>query len=273
MRLDVEGPAGRQQAYVYTGGKPFDATRPTIVFIHGALNDHSVWSLAARWFVNHGHAVLAPDLPGHAKSAGPPLQSVEAMADWLVGLLDAAGIEEAALVGHSMGTLIALEAAARAPARVRKLVMVATSYPMPVSKALLDAGARDPLEAIDLVNTLSHSTLAAKPSFPGPGVWLRGANRMLMRRNLAGQPRGNLFLDDFRACDAYRGGLEAAAKVDCPVTFVLGARDQMTLAKEAVALAAALRARTITLPTGHAVMTEAPDDVLDALQEALAGPA
>ena len=140
MKLDVDGPGGRRQAYAYTGGKRFDPSLPAIVFLHGAMHDHSVWTLSARWFAHHGHAVLAPDLPGHSQSTGAPLESVEAIADWLLALLDAAGVDEAALVGHSMGSLIALEAAGRAPARIERLVMVGTAYPMTVSPALLEAG-------------------------------------------------------------------------------------------------------------------------------------
>ena len=67
MRLTVNG----REAYAYTGGKPFDPALPCIVFIHGALNDHSVWTLLARWFAHHGFGVLAVDLPGHMRSAGP----------------------------------------------------------------------------------------------------------------------------------------------------------------------------------------------------------
>jgi len=181
MKLDVDAPGGRRQAYAYTGGKRFDASLPAIVFLHGAMHDHSVWTLSARWFAHHGHAVLAPDLPGHSQSTGAPLESVEAIADWLLTLLDAAGVDEAALVGHSMGSLIALEAAARAPARVARLVMVGTAYPMAVSPALLEAGEHDPFAAIDSVNALSISTMAGKPSYPGPGVWLHGADRILAR--------------------------------------------------------------------------------------------
>ena len=114
MKLTVNG----REAYAYTGGKPFDPALPCVVFIHGALNDHSVWTLLARWFAHHGFGVLAVDLPGHMRSAGPALASVEAMADWTLALLDAAGVKQAALAGHSMGSLIALEAAgARARAR------------------------------------------------------------------------------------------------------------------------------------------------------------
>lgn len=259
----------RRDAYAYTGGKPFDAALSAIVFVHGALHDHSVWTLLARWFAHHGHAVLAPDLPGHSRSGGAPLKSIEAMADWLLALLDAARVSTATLVGHSMGSLIALEAAARAPARARRLVMVGTAYPMAVSPALLDAAERDPLAAIDNVNVFSHSTIAGKPSYPGPGMWLHGANRALMRRVQARDPATNTFLDDFRACDRYSGGLDAAAKVDCPVTLVVGERDQMTMPRQSLELARALKAATIVLASGHALMTEVPDELLGALRGAV----
>jgi len=172
--------------YAYTGGRPFEAAVPCVVFIHGALNDHSVWTLAARWCAHHGHNVLAVDLPGHGRSAGPALPDVEAMADAMLALLAGHGVQQAALVGHSMGSLIALEAASRAaPGLISHLVMVGTAYPMRVSPALLATAAQEPLTAIEQVVTFSHASMAAKPSYPGPGAWLHGASRALMRQVLA----------------------------------------------------------------------------------------
>jgi pimeloyl-ACP methyl ester carboxylesterase len=270
MKLAVKGPAGVHEAYVYTGGKPFDSALPTIAFAHGAMNDHSVWTLLARWFAHHGYAVLAPDLPGHARSAGPPLESVEAIAGWLLALANAAGADEVAWVGHSMGSLVALEAAAQAPQRARHLVMVGTAYPMAVSPALLEAARTDPFAAIDNVNAFSHSTLAGKPSYPGPGAWLHGASRALMRRLQMAQRDANLFLNDFEVCNRYSGGLVAAARVACPTTLILGDRDEMTRPKQAVELASALRAQTVALAAGHALMSEMPDALLSAVRDALA---
>ena len=269
MKLDVDGPAGRHEAYAYTGGKPFDAALPTVVFVHGALHDHSVWTLLARWFAHHGHGVLAVDLPGHGRSAGPALANVEAMAGWLLALLDATGVSAASLVGHSMGSLVALQAAGQAPERARDLVMIGTAYPMLVSAALLEMAEHDPQQAMASVNVWSHSTQAAKPSHPGPGAWLHGGNLALMQRCQAADPAANLFLTDFRACNAYRGALDAAARVTCPPLLLAGRRDQMTPPKAAAALATALSASVIEIDAGHALMTQAPDAVLAALRRAV----
>lgn len=265
MKLTVQG----REAYAYTGGKPFDASLPTLVFIHGAVNDHSVWTLLARWFAHHGRGVLAVDLPGHMRSAGPALASVEAMADWVLALLDAAGVQRAALAGHSLGSLVALEAASRAPERVTRLVMLGTCVPMPVPQALLDLGRSDVHAAIDRVVMFSFSTLAAKPSYPGPGVWLRGAARQLMRQVQATSANPLLFHTDFSACNSYTHGLEAAARVLCPSALVLARYDQMTQPKGAGAVAAKLKASVHTVPAGHYLMQESPDPVLNAMRELL----
>ncbi|MCZ2441181.1 MAG: alpha/beta hydrolase [Burkholderiales bacterium] len=260
-----------RRAAVYTGGKDFDPALPCLVFVHGALNDHSVWTLLARWFAHHGHAVLAPDLPGHGRSEGPPPGSVEAAADWVLALLDAAGVRQAAIAGHSMGSLIALEAAARAPERITRLVMIGSAYPMKVSPALLATARERPLAAIEMVTRFSTSTLAAKPSYPGPGMWLHGSTRALMRRTLQGGggiDGCNLFEHDFRVCDAYAGGMEAAAKRLCPATLVVGRADQMTPPRATKELATALNASIVTLDAGHNLMAEQPEGVLAALRKA-----
>jgi pimeloyl-ACP methyl ester carboxylesterase len=265
---------GGREAYAYTGGRAFDPALPTVVLVHGAIDDHSVWALQSRSLAHHGASMLAVDLPGHGRSVGPALDSVEAAAEWLLALLAAAGVERALLAGHSMGSLIALEAAARLGERALGLVMVGTAYPMKVSAALLATALRDPLRAIDMVNGYSHSTLAAKPSAPAPGFWLRGNARALNRRNQRGYAEaghGNLFHHDFGVCDRYAGAVEAARQVRCPVALVLGQADQMTPPVAARELAEALRARTVRLPAGHALMGETPDGVLAAIRTMLPG--
>jgi len=265
MIVDVSGKA----AYAYTGGKSFDPALPTAVFIHGAEHDHSVWALQTRYFAHHGFSVLAPDLPGHCRSAGPALASIGELADWLAALLDATGTARAFVAGHSMGSLVALDFAARYPERATHLVLIATAVPMTVSDTLLDAARERETEAIDMVNQWSHSTIAAKPSCPAPGFWLHGMNQRLMERVAAtGEPR--LFHTDFSTCNAYADGLERAAQVRCPVRLIAGKRDMMTPPRTTRALADAFRQSQVpfdivTLDAGHALMTEQPDATLDAL--------
>ena len=262
MLLDVHGHA----AYCYTGGKSFDAALPTAVFIHGAQHDHSVWILQTRYFAHHGFGILAIDLPGHGRSKGAPLVSVEAMADWLLAVLDTAGVTHAMLIGHSMGSLIALETARRAPHRVARLALLACAYPMKVSEALLDAALHDEPRAIDMVNVWSHSGIAQKPSSPGPGFSVTGGNQRLMQRLAAGNPAA-LFHTDFVACNSYAQGMEAAAAVTCPTLFLLAQQDQMTPARASAALIAAIPAARVErlADCGHALMAEQPDAVLVSL--------
>lgn len=261
MILEVQG----KQAYCYTGGRPFDASLPAIVFIHGAQNDHSVWALQTRYFAHHGFAVLALDLPGHGRSGGPALTSVEAMADWVLALLSSAGVEQAVLAGHSMGSLIALEASHRAPERVRALALLGTTWPMKVSDALLETARSDEARAIDMVNIWSHSTIAHKPSCPGPGFWVMGGARRLMQRMSQINPE-QLFYTDFAACNAYANGQVAAEAVRCPTLFVLGTKDVMTPPRSAKLLTGAIgHGRIASVDAGHQMMSEQPDAVLDAL--------
>jgi pimeloyl-ACP methyl ester carboxylesterase len=256
-------------AFAYAGGSAFDAARPVVVLIHGAELDHSAWAAQADGLVRQGCTVLAPDLPGHGQSDCPPLTDIGAMADWTIALLDAAGVAEAALVGHSMGSLIALDCAGRHASRVHRLVLAATAFPMPVSETLLAAARDDEPAALAMINAWSHA--ARKPA-PGSPAWaVAEANMRVMRR----QPPGVLHVD-LSACNN-RDGLVRAAAVRCPTLFLLGGRDVMTPPRAARELAAAMAAspsipnpHTVELPEiGHNVMGEAPEAVFQALRSFL----
>lgn len=260
-----------QTLYAYTGGKPFNPAQPTAVFIHGVLNDHSVWILQTRALAHHGWNVLAIDLPGHGRSGGDAPASVEQAADAVAALLDALELKKAALIGHSWGSLIALEAAARLGERVSHLVLVGTAFPMKVSPALIDASLNQPMKALAMVNVFSRSTLAPPPSALGPGTWVYGGGMALGKRVLASNTQVNVFHRGFVACDSYANGETAMAQITCPVLLVLGAQDQMTPPKAAQGLIGAAKAagkalQVLNVPCGHHQMTEAPEETLAALR-------
>ncbi|MBS0466606.1 MAG: alpha/beta hydrolase [Proteobacteria bacterium] len=267
MQVPVHG----APTYCYTAGKPLNPAQPTVVFIHGVLCDHSVWALQSRYLAHHGWNVLAVDLPGHCRSGGEAPASVEQAADFIIALLDALGIQRAALVGHSWGSLIALEAAARLGARASHLALVGTAFPMKVSPALIEAALNAPEKALKMVNVFSRSTLVSPLD---AGFWVYGAGLALGRRVLRSNPQANVFHRGFVACDSYAGGERAIAAIQCPVLFVLGMQDQMTPPKAAQGLITAARAagkavQVAHLPVGHSQMTEAPDQTLLALRDFL----
>jgi pimeloyl-ACP methyl ester carboxylesterase len=253
---------GGRKVYAYTAAHPIDPAQPSVVFVHGAGLDHSVWGLQSRYFGYHGRNVLAVDLPGHGRSEGPALQSIEAMADWVMRLLDAAKIARACIVGHSMGSLVALECAARYPERVERIALLGTAFPMKVSDAFLEAAKNDEQTAFDMETIWGHAAQVPLGGNPNPGMWMYGGTLARLARLAPG-----VLYRDLKACSDYAAGLESAAKVKCPALFVIGQRDQMTSPKGATSLAAAIAgSRTVQIASsGHSLMAEAPDAVLDAL--------
>jgi len=272
MKFTLKTATGHDyEAYAYTGGKAFEPVKPTLVFIHGVLNDHSVWILQTRYLAHHGFNVLAVDLPGHGRSGGDAPASVEEAAQFVEALLNSAGVKHAGLIGHSWGSLIALETAARLKDRITQIALVGTAFPMKVSPALIEASLNEPMKALQMVNVFSRATLSAPPSALGPGTWVYGASMALGRRVLASNTQVNIFHRGFVACDSYANGLEAMAAVTCPVLFVLGESDQMTPPRAAKSLIdqAIAHDKTFTVakvPMGHHQMSESPEETLNALK-------
>lgn len=259
MKLTVNG----KTAYAYTGTRTFNPAQRTAVFIHGAANDHSIWALQSRYFAWHGWNVLAVDLPGHGQTEGPLCTSIEALANWVAAFLDSALINAATVIGHSMGSLTALELTARRPDLVGKLALVGTAVPMAVGDALLDAALNDEEKARRMIVDWSYAPNShLGNNHKVPGVWLPGNSMALMRR----MPKGVLH-NDLAACKAYVDGLASAAKVQCPALVLIAERDMMTTPKAARGVIAALNSvRTQTIANaGHNMTSEAPDVTLAAL--------
>ena len=260
MNFTVDG----RQAFAYTAAHDVDAAKPTIVFVHGAGLDHSWWGLQSRYFGYHGRNVLAVDLPGHGRSDGKPLATIGEMADWVLRLLDALKLPKAAVVGHSMGSLVALECAARRPERVERIALLGTAYPMKVGEAFLDAAKRNDHAAYDMETIWGHAAQVPLAGNPNPGMWMYGDTLARLARLAPG-----VLYNDLNACNSYAGGEAAAAKVKCPALFILGRRDQMTVPKAGQAFAEMLPGAKVVqiAPSGHSLMAESPDATLDALIE------
>lgn len=257
MRINVDN----RSTYIYTGARELDPEQETIVFVHGAALDHTVWLLQSRYFAHHGRNVVAVDLPGHGRTEGPLATTIEDMADWIWSVVDTLNMHRATLVGHSMGSLVTLEAAARQPERVQRLALLGAAVPLAVAEPLLAAARDDRHAGFDMINIWGHSAAAQIGGSEAPGMWMTGSAIRLLER--AGP--GVLF-NDLNACNEYGRGLDSAARVASPTLMIAGRADIMTPLKVARDLVAAIRdARLTVLDCGHLMMSEKPDEVLDEL--------
>jgi pimeloyl-ACP methyl ester carboxylesterase len=259
VRVEVGG----RPAFATTGGVAFAAAEPAIVFLHGAGFDRTVWRLQTRWFAHHGRGVLAVDFPGHGWSEGPALTSVAALADWTAALISAAGLESAALVGHSMGALVALDCAARHADKVRALGLCGVAAEMPVHPEMLESAKANTLKVQELMTFWGLGSALHKGGMVSPGLWLRAESLAVLSAN-----RPDVIHTDLAACNAYKEALARAPQIKCPTVLVLGDGDLMTPMGKAKPLAAAIsNAKTAVISnSGHFMMVERPDATLEALK-------
>ncbi len=262
MELGVDG----APAFLADYGKGFDLARRTVLLVHGAGMDHSVWPLQARHFAYRGWNALAVDLPGHGRSGGELRGSIAALADWLWELIKVLETPAIHLVGHSMGALIGLELAARHRRRIASLALLGAAARMPVHSELLAAAAGPGTRAALLICDWGFGPAGHLGGHKAPGSWMMGHGLRLLERSV-----GPVLQTDLAACHAYEDGLATAAKVKCPTLIVAGELDRMTPARQGARLAEAIKgAKFVVLPSaGHMLMVEQPDATLDALVEFL----
>ena len=256
MEVTVSG----RRAFAHVGGVTFRPGGTVVLLMHGAGNDHTIWRYVTRRLAARGWPVIAPDLPGHGKSDGPPLTSIDDMARWCLALADAVGAADLVLVGHSMGSLVAMEAATQAPARVVGVALFAPAERMDVHEGLQSAADDLDRRAADLIVGWTHSGRSRFGHHDAPGMWMAGVNRRLLEHNSAS------LSTDLRATSAWDGAAAFAA-TQIPTLVVVSERDRMVPARYGRQLRATLAdVRLVEVSAGsHASLYDHPDEVVPPL--------
>ncbi len=256
MYIDVRG----HQSYAATGGKEFDPSLPTVMFVHGSGLDHRSWALQTRWFAYNGYSVLAPDLPGHSLSQGEPLETIEDMGAWLADFIRASGAESVHAVGHSQGFLDVLELALRAPELLKSITGIGTAGAIPVNPALIDAARNNAGDAAEMLLMWGFGPDAQYGISAVPGMQPIAIGRQIMASNPLYQ--------DLVACSNYQNGSHAAEAIDLPAQMILARKDRLTPVKAGQAFAGELDARVSVIERyGHMLPIEAPRQTLQKLRE------
>lgn len=245
-----------KRVFAATGGKAYDNSLPTIVFLHGSGLDHTFWGLHSRFFAYRRYAVLVPDLPGHSHSDGPVLDNIEAMAEWLHDLLHSVGARDISLVAHSQGCLIALEYASRYPQKMKSVSLLASGLATPVNDALIAAANSKPRVAVDMMLSWGFGDAGHLHQGAVPGHSMLASGKKVMLSN----PDG--LAADLHACNNYRNGKIAAAAIRCSQQVIVASKDRMAPRKASSELINYLSDPTVSeiSNSGHMVPQEAPDE-------------
>lgn len=259
MYLEVRG----QKTYAATGGKTFDPSLPTVMFVHGSGLDHRSWALQTRWFAYNGYSVLAPDLPGHSLSDGEALESIEEMGAWLADFVRASGARKLHAVGHSQGFLDVLELALAAPDLLKSITGIGTAGAIPVNPALIDAAAKSAGDAAEMLLMWGFGPDAQYGISAVPGMQPIAIGRQIMAKNPLHR--------DLVACANYDNGSEVARRIEIPSQMILARKDRLTPLRAGLAFAEELGAKvTVIERFGHMLPIEAPRQTLHALRELIA---
>ena len=251
--------------FASTGGRPFDKQKPLIIFIHGSGLSHMVWVLQTRYFAFRGYSVLAVDLPGHGLSGGKSLKSIEDMADWISDVIDAVGYKEASLVGHSQGCLVSVECTSRYPDKIKTLSLMGGAGAIPMNPELLSLAENSDPKAVDLMMDFAHGPAGHFGGHPVPGLYHLNTGSMLVQSKEIKDTLGV----DFRACENYINGFEAAKKLDLPTLSILADNDRMCRLKDGQKLANHIKGSEVHViqNCGHMMLLEEADKTLSILKK------
>ncbi len=260
MKFKVNG----VEVFASTGGRPFDKNKPLIIFVHGSGLTHMTWVLQTRYFAFHGYSVLAIDMPGHGLSSGESLKSIEEMADWIKDVIIAVGYNEASLVGHSQGCLVTMECASRYPNKIKTLSLMGGAGAIPMNPELLSLAENNNPKAVDLMMDWAHGPAGHFGGHPVPGLYHINTGGMLAKSRTIKNTLGV----DFRACDNYKNGFEAAKKIKIPTLSILATGDKMCPVKEGKKLANLIDGSKVEIidNCGHMMLLEEADRVLKVLK-------
>jgi pimeloyl-ACP methyl ester carboxylesterase len=232
-------------------------TRPPVILIHGAGGNHLYWPPQIRRLPDQ--RVLAVDLPGHGKSEGLGCHTIQEYTDKIVEFINALKFNSVVLVGHSMGSAVALSLAIRFPKRVIGLGLIGGGAKLRVAPSILQNASNPSTfdEAVRMITDFSFAPQTNKRL------------KELAARRMA-ETRSPVLYGDFLACDAFNV-MDQLSKISAPALMICGDKDQMTPPKYSEFLCSHIAGARMEVISnaGHMVMLEQPEKTAGILDDFL----
>ncbi|MFZ1388064.1 MAG: alpha/beta hydrolase [Thiolinea sp.] len=243
-------------------------TKPALVLLHGIGSGSGSW-LQQLQALSNDFYIVAWDAPGYGQSTALSMPKPKALdyAEALKTWLDALQINQAAVLGHSLGALVAGAFAQTYPERVSQLILAnaAQGYGQ-ADAALRETKLRERLEQIQRLGAAGLAaqrgkflvSSAASPAQVALVQW------NMQRLNLAGYAQASELM-------AQGHLLDDLANLTMRVLVIAGAADTITPPESVQQVATVCRAVYHVLPTGHASYIEAPEQFNQQLSQFLKG--
>ena len=222
-----------------------DANKKSLLFIPGAGLDYR-YVRALKFDNTIFNPPLVIDFPGHGKSEGKGLDSIEAYSQFMMDALEDWNLNDLHIFGHSMGGLIGLDLLNKLKISIKTFVMISSIYPIRVADSLLDAAKS--------ANSMSADFIIKY------GVH----KRLIGMKNVFPEDKDMLMFDDLTACNNYHTDLSAIRNSQVPITIINGDKDKLINKKHEMEFLNVTCAKKIEMKdVGHFPFFEDPNTLSD----------
>jgi pimeloyl-ACP methyl ester carboxylesterase len=227
----------------------FDTQKHSLVFIHGSGSNHSIWSHQYSR-LHKSYNIVAVNLPGHGQSGGNGEKDVKKYCEWIKKLLAVLNLKQVVLVGHSLGTAIALQFAIDYSEKIAGIVCMGGGVKMPVNSFFLDFLKTNPAQLPAEITEMICKFSLAKGNRSKLSAPLQESISL---------SRVDVLYGDLTACNDL-DLTQKTAQIHVPALIICGAEDKMTPPDLSRTLAAGIGKATLEIidGAGHMVMIEKP---------------